>query len=213
MGSGTGTITREIAAYFDETVAVEMNLVLKDCYVDGKIQLHTNDFMNANIKGMFDLVTCSHVIYHLNEQDMTQFINKLLSFVSPGGYCFIALMADRGQNHNFHKLFNSNYINSKQIKDILTKRKIPFEVHQACNSFTTTVRSEMCNLFKFFAIEDCSDKPIKQMTQDELNKINQNAEECTNDCEHARGFTCVQEEDYIISCNNLSLESPIFKLK
>lgn len=198
VGAGAGGITKRLQDGFNETIAVEINPELKEIYSQSKIKLHNCDFMQAEIEGTFDLVLCSHVMYHMNQSEMSLFIDKLLSLVSPGGYCFIALMAPRGQNHRFHNEFNPNYINSNKIIDFLNDRKIRHERIEVHNSFTADNISSMRNLLRFFAIEDCQTKATKDFDSEEIKQIESKVERQTDECRANNGFELQQEEDYFI---------------
>ncbi|KTD72764.1 class I SAM-dependent methyltransferase [Legionella tucsonensis] len=198
VGAGAGNITKILQSEFDEAVAVEINPELKNAYHQTNIKLYNSDFMNVVLEGKFDLVICSHVMYHLNKSEMSAFIDKLLSLVNPGGYCFIALMAPRGQNHKFHEAFNPDYINSKLIITILNERQITYDRIEVQNSFTTNNSRSMCNLLKFFAIEDCQTKATKDLNAEEMKQIEIKAEQQAIECNTAAEFELQQEEDYFV---------------
>ena len=198
VGAGAGKVTKNLQNQFNEITAIEINPELKDAYAQTKIKLYNCDFMKAELEGKFDLVLCSHVMYHLNKSEMLLFIDKLLSLVSPGGYCLIALMASRGQNHEFHEAFNPDYINSKQIIAILNERQIEYERIEAHNSFTTDNVYSMRSLLKFFAIEDCQTKSTKNLSTEEIKRIEVTVEQQAIGCSKEKGFELQQEEDYFI---------------
>jgi SAM-dependent methyltransferase len=198
VGAGAGKITKTLQNQFDEIVAIEINPKLQDAYAQTKIKLYNCDFMKAELKEKFDLVICSHVMYHLDKSKMQLFINKLLSVVASGGYCFIALMASRGQNHEFHKAFNPNYINSNQIITILNEQQIKYKRIEAHNLFTTDNVYSMRSLLRFFALEDCQTHLTKNIGDDEIKRIDAIVEKQSSECSKENGFELQQEEDYFI---------------
>lgn len=198
VGAGAGGITKILQNEFEETFAVEINPELKGIYSQSNITLYDCDFMQAKIDGQFDLVLCSHVMYHMNKNEMSLFIDKLLSLVSPGGYCFIALMAPRGQNHRFHNEFNPDYVNSNQIIELLNDRQRSHERIEAQNSFKANDISSMRNLLRFFAVEDCQTKSTKNFNDDEIKQMESKVEQQAEECKTDKDFVLQQEEDYFI---------------
>lgn len=198
VGAGAGYISKILQSEFQETIAVEVNPELKAAYSQTNIKLYSCDFMKIDLEGKFDLVICSHVMYHLNKNEMSAFINKLLSLVNTGGFCFITLMAPRGQSHKFHEEFNPDYINSNLIITILNEQKIAYDRIEVHNSFTTNNFDSMHNLLKFFAIEDCQTKTTKDLSAEEIKQIKVKTEQQALECKTEETFELHQEEDYFV---------------
>lgn len=198
VGAGAGDLAKALQNEFDKVVAVEVNTQLKNAYDKTNIELYTCDFMQAELKEKFDLIICSHVMYHLNKSEMSAFIDKLLSLVNPGGYCFITLMAARGQNHRFHAEFNPDYVNSNQIITILNERNIKYERIEASNSFTTNNEKNIVNLLEFFAIEDCQREKTQFFNPEKIKQIKLATERQATECLTENGYELKQEEDYFI---------------
>lgn len=198
VGAGAGKLTKILQKEFIETTAVEVNPELKSCYDNTGIKLYNSDFMQTQFAHKFDLVLCCHVLYHLNHDAMTAFIEKLLSLVNTDGFCFIVLMAPRGQNHQFHEVFNPHYISSQQVIDILNQKHIQYKKIAVSNSFTTDSFSKMKNLLKFFTIEDCLMKPADALSLKEIQNIETIVEQQTKECDITNSYELKQEEDYFI---------------
>jgi SAM-dependent methyltransferase len=117
VGAGPGRMARQLGPYFDQCrVAVEANPELWRHYDraegEGKGERGITLFRGAwgdypEGGEPFDLIVCSHVLYHMSRPVMTRFVEKLLRFLHPeGGVLVIALMAPRGASHRLHAMFN-----------------------------------------------------------------------------------------------------------
>lgn len=198
VGAGSGRMAKRLLNEFNEVSAIEVNPKLKFAYRNSKIKLYNCDFMEMEFANRFDLIICSHVLYHLPKRQMLLFIKKLLALLSPRGYCLIAMMAPRGQNHTFHQLINVNYINSKAIMAILNKCALNYELIQVHNSFHTKKANVMRKLLQFFAVEDCHTANVTSLSQEALAKINGLIEQQLLKCHQGKQYELQQEEDYFI---------------
>ena len=200
VGSGPGIVTRNLQPFFNSVTAIEPNLEMRSFYSKLEIDLHSYEFALFDTQEQFDFVLCSHVLYHMPEERMKQFIKKLLKHTSKGGFCFIALMADRGENHSLHSQFNKNYTNSFLVKKILNELSIPYTVISATNRFQASQREDMLALCRFFVYEDClSREVLDHLSESESNEVESKISSICDSLLMENGtYQLNQEEDYCL---------------
>src|SRR5579864_1228146 len=71
VGAGAGGITALLHEEFEEAVAIEVNTEFVGAYDNTKVKLYNCDFMNIELEEKFDLVICSHVMYHFTKDEMS----------------------------------------------------------------------------------------------------------------------------------------------
>ncbi len=71
-------------------------------------------FQKTDLSRKYDLVLCSHMLYHVEVREWPSFIKKLRGLLNPGGLLMINMMAQRGKHHEFCIQFNRNYRSSSQ---------------------------------------------------------------------------------------------------
>jgi SAM-dependent methyltransferase len=174
VGAGIGILTHHFKSDFDEITVLDINPAVE---VDLKVhpyKVEICDFFKYETDKKYDFVLCSHVMYHFDEQQMKDFIIKLQSLVSPGGYCFIALIAPRGKNHLFHEKFKPDYVNSQQITKILEKEGVLFDRIEAASPhhLITDDPAMMRSLLKFFLIENCLRQASSSLPDEQIKLIN-----------------------------------------
>ena len=201
VGSGYAIITKDICQEFAYTTALEPNQELAPIYKDFSGTWHCCSLADYTSSTLYDFVLCSHVLYHLADDVLQTFIDKLLSFTKPGGLCLLALMAPRGQNHELQYAFNPNYVNSKDIIRILDQRGISYTCIQATNHFKGSSFNDMLALCRLFVLDGTfSPKDWEKMSfvqkQEIQGKICQLAKQLAT-CTEGE-FVRTQEEDYII---------------
>lgn len=197
VGAGPGIMTQELNRYFEKVDAVEPNRQLESLYQNKSVKLFPVYWSEFNENQEYDFVLCSHTLYHMNKEEMKEFIVKLLKYTKPDGVCLIAMMAPRGQNHELHTLFNPYYINSGQVKEILDELGVTYEIVSASNHFQANSYDQMAALCRFFVLEDCLTK--SQHDQIDLNSFEASISQLTHSLQQPDGtFTLGQEEDYFI---------------
>ena len=200
VGSGPGIIAKNVQNLFSKVTAIEPNKQMVPLYAESDIELHTCNFSEFESSSQYDLVLSSHVMYHMPYRSMEVFIDKLLHHTKPGGICLIAMMADRGENHFLHQKFNKNYINSSQIKSILTNKGIKFQVISDTNHFTAENHKQMLTLCRFFVFEDCLQREfLDSLSTEDAHALNEQISSICNQLEQKDGtYRLNQEEDYIL---------------
>jgi SAM-dependent methyltransferase len=202
VGAGIGVLTQHLECDFKEITVLDINTEVEKELSSHHYDVKICDFFEFKTEKKYDFVLCSHVMYHFDERQMKDFINKLQSLVNPGGYCFIALIAPRGKNHQFHVKFNPDYLNSTQIIRILEQEKVSFDRIEAAapHHLKTNTVYEMRSLLKFFLIENCLRKNSSSLQSEETEKINKVIEEEVTNYQIPGSDKCdyEQEDDYFV---------------
>jgi len=199
VGAGMGILAYRLKNKFKEVTVVDVNPEVEKELKSLNFNVEICNFLDFRPERKYDFVLCSHVMYHYNSAEMKLFIDKLLSLVNPGGYCFIALIAPRGRNHVFHLQYNPNYVSSQQIISILDDEKIPYERIQAmAYPLISKDMHTMKSLLKFFLIENCQSNRSDLLPADEIDKIDRLSFSEAVKCKSGDGYAFEQEDDYMV---------------
>lgn len=205
VGAGPGTVAKQLAPYFDSITLLEPNQAqLVGFELSGQTKiihktleafLKDDDDDNTNTE-KYDVVVCSHVLYHMPVSQWPTIVNQLLSLVKPkneeegegGGYVIIVLGAASGQNYDLHCDFikpDEVITSTPLIHDLKTNRNdLKYSVASTENSFYTSSYEEMYVLVRFFVLEDCfQDKQkFNSLTKEDLQKLEEKIKKHTLNC-------------------------------
>lgn len=213
VGAGPGTVARRLAPHFSSLVLLEPNQgQLAGFELPGAHILHETleSFDARSSKGEgdeqlpqeYDLVVCSHVLYHVPIPEWGAFVDRLMSHVKPGGFCLIALGADRGQNYQLHRDFTETVISSQQLLEVLkdNKRHDGVEVVATLNGFEAQSFEEMHTLCRFFVLEDCcTSDQLSGLSPDETQQLDLKIRDHAERCRCPDGlYRLEQDEDIVI---------------
>jgi hypothetical protein len=128
------------------------------------------------------------------------FIDRLLAWVCPGGYCVLILGAARGQNYQLHRDFTPKMISSEQIIDTLKHKGIPHETVAAMNGFSANSFEEMYTLCRFLVLENCyTAEQLAALTEDEALQLEEKIRGHAERCRDSDGvYRLEQAEDVIL---------------
>lgn len=92
-GAGTGQITSWLATKFTKTIAVEPNPFLCTQFrlTCPDIQLLQQPISQVTLPALADLVLCSHVFYYIPFEEWLDGLERMVSWLKPGGVVLIAL--------------------------------------------------------------------------------------------------------------------------
>lgn len=200
VGAGPGTVARRLAPHFGSLTLLEPNPEqLRGFELAGAKVVH-GTLENYDTPERYDLVLCSHVLYHVPIPEWGAFVDRLLSFVRPGGFCLIALGAPRGQNYELHRDFTDTVITSAQLLDTLKHKQLPHEVVPVTNGFSAATFEEMHTLCRFFVLEDCyTQEQLAALSEDETRRLDEKIRQHAERCRGADGvFRLEQDEDIVI---------------
>jgi SAM-dependent methyltransferase len=200
VGAGPGKVAQRLAPYFGSLTLLEPNRAqIAALELEGVKIVHTT-LEEYDSPERYDLVLCSHVLYHVPLAEWGGFIDRLLTWVRPGGYCVLVLGAARGQNYQLHRDFTSTILSSEQLIDTLKHKRIPHEVVAAMNRFSASSFEEMYTLCRFLVLETCyTAEQIAALTEDEARELE---EKIRGHAERYRGsdgmYRLEQAEDLIL---------------
>lgn len=92
-GAGTGQLTSWLAPKFSQTIALEPNPALCAQFRHGcpDIELLQQSISEATPSSLADLVLCSHVFYYIPRERWLESLEKMVSWLGPGGVVLVAL--------------------------------------------------------------------------------------------------------------------------
>lgn len=161
IGPGMGQVTKELLPKFDATVVVEPNPEVFGLQ-DPSLRVIRTDFLSAASDadllqpGSFDLVLCSHVMYHLSQADCQVWVQRMLTLLKPGGKAVIMLAADHGRGYVLHsKVDPTFFVNSGTLKVAIQDLAERFKasggdgagdpVRNVPSSFQTLTAGDICH--------------------------------------------------------------------
>ncbi|MET0133905.1 MAG: class I SAM-dependent methyltransferase [Kibdelosporangium sp.] len=181
VGAGSGAVSRRLAPHFGHMTLVEQNA---DQIATGQAELDdlgatvfNGAFADFSSADKFDVVLCSHVFYHVPRAEWSDFIDRLLGFVRPGGVCVVVLVGGptdgaghplsalppehRPQQlpHTTHdalrKDFSDDAVNTDMFVAELRSKDVPYELVSTINTWDARTIEEMYAICRFVVFEDC----------------------------------------------------------
>ena len=115
VGAGSGKVAERLAPHFASLTLLEPNPnQLAGLKLD-KATVHVEPLERFHSTEKYDVVLCSHVLYHVPPSDWAGFIDRTLSFVRPGGYCLFVMTAARGETYELCRDFSESLIFSDHM--------------------------------------------------------------------------------------------------
>ncbi|WP_437878887.1 class I SAM-dependent methyltransferase [Sorangium sp. So ce513] len=200
VGAGPGTIAERLAPCFGSMTLIEPNVEQLRSFAPGGAEIVHDVFERFESPRRYDLVLCSHMLYHVPVAEWGGFIDRLLAFVRPAGYCAIVIGADRGQNYEMHRDFTSTVIDSSVLIRTLRDKQLAFDVVGSHNAYTATSLEDMVTLCRFFVLADCiSAEQLAAMTEPEARELDAKIRAHAARCRTEDGvYRLGQEDDMII---------------
>jgi SAM-dependent methyltransferase len=96
-GAGNGKVTEWFLADFQQTIAIEPNPSLCDELrrICPRAEVLLQKIPEVQLPVLADLVLCSHVLYYIHPDDWMAYLEKLVSWLAPGGVLVVVV-----QNHD-----------------------------------------------------------------------------------------------------------------
>jgi SAM-dependent methyltransferase len=200
VGAGPGTVARRLAPHFGSLTLLEPNRDQLGAFEHPGARLFHGTLEDYDSPGRYDLVLCSHVLYHVPLAGWGGFIDRLLAFVRPGGYCLLVLGSAHGQNYELHRDFTQTVITSEQLEAVLKEKRLPYEVAGTQNGFTAASFEEMYTLCRFFVFEDCyTAEQLAALSGDEARALDARIRGHAERCREPDGvYRLTQDEDLIL---------------
>ncbi|WP_141327098.1 bifunctional 2-polyprenyl-6-hydroxyphenol methylase/3-demethylubiquinol 3-O-methyltransferase UbiG [Myxococcus sp. AB025B] len=155
VGAGSGKVAQALATRFGSLTLLEPNPEQVAQLRLEKAKVLIEPFERFDSSERFDLVLCSHVLYHVPPSDWPGFIDRLLSFVRPGGHALIIMAAGRGPTFELCRDFADTLNFGQLLLDTLGRMSLSHEVLPAMSGFTARTFEEMFTLCRFFVLEGC----------------------------------------------------------
>jgi SAM-dependent methyltransferase len=200
VGAGSGKVAERLAPHFGSLTLIEPNQNQLAGLALDKAKLLIEPLERYHSSEKYDLVLCSHVMYHVPLPDWGAFIDRLLTFVRPGGYCLILMAAARGPTYELCRDFTDTQLFSNQVIAAVRQKQLPHEVVPMMAGFFTKTFEEMYTLCRFFVFEGSyTAEQLAAMSQDEVRKIEEKIRVHAERCRSADGmYRLGQDEDLVI---------------
>ncbi|WP_338867880.1 class I SAM-dependent methyltransferase [Myxococcus stipitatus] len=155
VGAGSGKVAERLAPHFGSLTLLEPNREqIANLRLD-KAKVLIEPLERYDSTEQHELVLCSHVLYHVPPSDWGGFIDRLLSFVRPGGYCLLIMAAGRGPAYELCRDFAETLNFGEMLLDTVRGKHLPHEVLPTMSGFAARTFEEMYTLCRFFVLEGC----------------------------------------------------------
>lgn len=200
VGAGSGMVAERLAPLFRSLTLLEPNPAQIAGFQHEKAKIFLESLEHHPLGEQYDVVLCSHVMYHVPLPSWGAFINRLLAFVRPGGYCLILMAAARGPTYDLCRDFTDTQLFSHQVVEAVRQLKLPHEVVPLLCGFSTKTYEEMYTLCRFFVFEGSyTAEQVAAMSEDEAHAIDEKIRAHTERCRSTDGlFRLWQDEDLVI---------------
>lgn len=200
VGAGPGTVARRLAPHFGSLTLLEPNREqLAGFDLPGAKLIH-DTLEGFRTEEKYDLVLCSHVLYHVPIPEWGGFVERLLTFVKPGGFCVVVLGSANGQNYELHRDFTQTVITSEQLFSALKEKHLSHESVRVTNGFRADTFEEMYTLCRFFVLEDCcTPEQLAALSEEAKRQLDAKIRLHAERCRGADGvYRLEQDEDIVI---------------
>ena len=200
VGAGSGRVAERLAKHFGSLTLLEPNPEQIAGLALEKAKVHLQPLERYDSPDRYELVVCSHVLYHVPFSDWGGFIDRLLSLVRPGGSCLIAMAAARGPTYELCRDFVENLLFSEQVVATLQQKGLPHEVIPTMSGFHAKTFEEMYTLCRFFVFEGCfTAAQLAAMSEHEARELDAKIRVHAERCRGADGeYHLEQDEDLIL---------------
>jgi SAM-dependent methyltransferase len=200
VGSGSGMVVERLAPLFSSITMLEPNPAQIAGFQHEKAKIFLEPLERHPLGELYDVVLCSHVMYHVPLVDWGSFIDRLLAFVRPGGSCLILMASGRGPTYDLCRDFTDTLLFSERVAEVVQRKQVPHEVVPLLCGFSTKTYEEMYTLCRFFVFEaSYTAEQVAAMSQDEARGIDERIRVHTERCRSADGlYRLWQDEDLVI---------------
>ncbi len=200
IGPGPGNITKLIAGFFKNTTIVEPNKYFLKNYKLNSYIKYCDKYQKICLSNNFDFILCSHVLYHIDKSERSDFFKKIFHNLAPGGIAIIIHVAPSGEWHKLRYEINKNYISSFSILKELEKLTIFPKVTTIKSFFKDYNIDSFKKLVYLFTIDDCF-SPVEyvKLNRTERLEIRIKIERFIDNCKKPDGsYVLCSEDDYIM---------------
>ncbi|QSQ25506.1 class I SAM-dependent methyltransferase [Pyxidicoccus parkwayensis] len=200
VGAGNGKVAERLAPHFSALTLLEPNQNQIAGLQLAKAKVLIEPLEHHHSSETYDFVLCSHVMYHVPHADWAGFIDRLLSFVKPGGFCMLVMAAARGPMYTLCIDFSETLLFSEQVAATVKQMRLPHEVLPTMAGFVAQTFEEMFTLCRFFVLEGCyTADQLAAMSEDEVRTLDAKIRTHAERCRGPDGvYRLGQDEDFIL---------------
>ncbi|MBN8232715.1 class I SAM-dependent methyltransferase [Corallococcus macrosporus] len=200
VGAGAGTVAERLAPLFDSLTLLEPNPAQSARFHHEKAKVLPLSLDGYDSKDRYDLVVCSHVMYHVPVSEWGGFIDRLLGFVRPGGTCLMVMAAARGPTHAMCREFSDTLYFSEHIVAEVQRKGLPHEVLATMSGFAANTFEEMETLCRFLVLEGCfTAEQLAALSPDDWRRLDARIRAHAERCRQPDGtYRLEQDEDVIL---------------
>ncbi|RYZ40933.1 MAG: class I SAM-dependent methyltransferase [Myxococcaceae bacterium] len=200
VGAGSGKVAERLATHFGKLTLLEPNPEQIAGFHHAKATIHHESLARFDSQDTYAFVVCSHVLYHVPVAEWAAFIDRLLSFVRPGGWCVIAMAAARGPTYELCKDFSRTLLFSEAVTEEVQRMRLPHEVIPTMSGFVARTFEEMYTLCRFLVLEGCfTAAQLAGLDAAQARELDAKIREHAERCRDADGvYRLAQDEDLIL---------------
>ncbi|WP_116963610.1 class I SAM-dependent methyltransferase [Fastidiosibacter lacustris] len=155
IGAGEGKITQHFISQFQNNTAIEPNSNYTKILQNFPQLTVINDiFQNTFLSHKYNFILCSHVMYHVAEQEWERFVLKAYDQLEEKGRLMFVVPSDQGVHYDKCISYNPYYKCYKLLKNIAHKYEIPYQVTIDKAFYNTETLEEMYQICRFSIVED-----------------------------------------------------------
>ncbi len=130
-GAGNGELAKTFASSFEQTIAIEPNAYLLSqlSHALPTVEAIGQPIMAARPTALGDLVLCSHTLYYIPAEDWLAHIERLVSWMAPGGATILILQyRESGCMNMLHHFFGTRFALRQTTEAFRAKHGDRYEV-------------------------------------------------------------------------------------
>ncbi|WP_223645664.1 bifunctional 2-polyprenyl-6-hydroxyphenol methylase/3-demethylubiquinol 3-O-methyltransferase UbiG [Corallococcus sp. EGB] len=200
VGAGAGKVAERLAPHFASLTLLEPHPEQSAGFHHEKAKVLPVTLERYDAQDRYDLVVCSHVLYHVAVSEWGGFIDRLLGFVRPGGACLIVMAASRGPTHAMCREFSSTLYFSEHVVTELQRKQLRHEAVATMSGFAAKTFEEMHTLCRFLVLEGCfTAAQLAAMSPEEARQLDARIRVHAERCLQPDGtYRLEQDEDVIL---------------
>jgi 2-polyprenyl-3-methyl-5-hydroxy-6-metoxy-1,4-benzoquinol methylase len=199
IGPGPATITERLSKFFKTTTVIEPNKVFAPIFDDKGFVSYLANFQDITINLQYDIVLCSHVLYHVPQTEWAPFLEKLHGLIRSGGYGVVTMVAPAGKRHALMLSINPDYSNGEKVAKALKELNIPYELVRVQSTFNVPDYEDFRALVRLFTIDDCYlPETYRALSDSEKKSIEQKIDDYIVTCKQSDGSYAFLDEDVYI---------------
>ncbi len=203
IGPGPATTTARLSNFFTSTTVVEPNRAFASIYEKKGYINHTGNFQDIALDSKYDVVLCSHVLYHVPRAQWVPFLEKLNGSICLGGKGLVLMVAPKGKWHELRSSLNPDYANSDGVERALKELHISYELVPVQSVFKVQNYEDFRALVRLFTLDDCYlPEEYFALSARDREEIEQKIDEYVVTCRQSDGSYEFYDEDVYITMHH-----------